>query len=288
MKSASVRPSSIIAKRAAARRRNERNCHSRKGRSATAAKHFGARGVGIEIEGHRVLEARAACALHAAAKPAVVGAIARLKVAQQRGERGAVGGRVAHVRGGGRDWLFDCGNKVAYERLVLPYLRTRGVNRLDGLLLTHGDVQHLGGAATLLDDFRPRVIVDSVLRDRSSTRKQLHTELARRGLGKALVQRGDLLRLNPGTTARVLYPPAGLARATADDKALVVQLETAGVRVLFLSDSGFATEQWLLENEPDLRSDIVITGQHARDLSGTLDFLARVHPRAVVCSARGS
>ena len=196
-------------------------------------------------------------------------------------------GGAAHLRTGGRDWLLDCGNKVAYERLVLPYLRTRGVNRLDGLLLTHGDVQHLGGAATLLDDFRPRVIVDSVLRDRSSTRKQLHTELARRGLGKALVQRGDLLRLNPGTTARVLYPPAGLARATADDKALVVQLEAAGVRVLFLSDSGFATEQWLLENEPDLRSDIVIKGQHARDLSGTLDFLARVQPRAVVCSARG-
>jgi competence protein ComEC len=196
-------------------------------------------------------------------------------------------GGAAHVRGGGRDWLFDCGNKVAYERLVLPYLRTRGVNRLDGLLLTHGDVQHLGGALTLLDDFRLRVIVDSVLRDRSATRKQLHTELARRGLGKALVQRGDLLRLNPGTTVRVLYPPAGLARATADDKALVLQLEAAGVRVLFMSDSGFATEQWLLENEPDLRSDIIIKGQHARDLSGTLDFLARVRPRAVVCSALG-
>ena len=196
-------------------------------------------------------------------------------------------GGAAHVRGGGRDWLFDCGNKVAYERLVLPYLRTRGVNRLDGLLLTHGDVQHLGGALTLLDDFRLCVIVDSVLRDRSSTRKQLHTELARRGLGKALVQRGDLLRLNPGTTVRVLYPPAGLARATADDKALVLQLEAAGVRVLFMSDSGFATEQWLLENEPDLRSDIIIKGQHAKDLSGTLDFLARVRPRAVVCSALG-
>ena len=196
-------------------------------------------------------------------------------------------GGAAHVRAGGRDWLLDCGSDVAYEHTVLPYLRTRGVNRLDGLLLTHGDVKHLGGAVTLLDDFHPRVIVDSVLRDKSSTRKALHAELARRGLGKGLYERGDLLRLDPKTTVRVLYPPAGLARATADDKALVVQLASAGTRVLFLSDSGFATEQWLLENEPDLRSDIVIKGQHAKDLSGTLDFLARVQPHTVICSALG-
>ena len=38
-------------------------------------------------------------------------------------------------------------------------------------------------------------------------------------------------------------------RATADDKALVVQLTVAGTRVLFMSDSGFSTEQWLLDLE---------------------------------------
>lgn len=196
-------------------------------------------------------------------------------------------GGASHIRAGGRDWLVDCGSKIAYERLVLPYLRTRGVNRLDGFVITHGDVQHLGGALTLLDDFRPRAIVDSALSDRSPTRRKLHAELARLGVGKGIHQRGDRVRLGPKATARVLYPPAGLPRPSADDKALVVQLDAAGTRVLFMSDSGFATEQWLLENEPDLRSDIVIKGQHAKDLSGTLDFLARVRPRAVVCSALG-
>ena len=194
-------------------------------------------------------------------------------------------GGAAHVRAGHCDWLLDCGGGSAYDHIVLPYLRTRGVNRLDGLLLTHGDVKHLGSALTVLDDFAPRAIVDSVLRDRSRTRKKLHAELARRNLGKALCQRGDLLRLGPGIQARVLYPPAGLARPSADDKALVIQLAAAGTRVLFMSDSGFATEQWLLENEPDLRSDVLIKGQHAKDLSGTTDFLARVRPAAVICTA---
>ena len=195
-------------------------------------------------------------------------------------------GGAAHLRTDGRDWLLDCGGDAAYDHIVLPYLRTRGVNRLDGLLLTHGDVKHIGAAPAALDDFRPRFLADSVLRDKSSTRKDLHAELARRGLGKGLYESADTIRIGRATL-RVLYPPAGLQRATADDKALVIQLEAAGTRVLFMSDSGFATEQWLMENEPDLRSDIVIKGQHAKDLSGTLDFLARVQPQAVVCSALG-
>ena len=57
------------------------------------------------------------------------------------------------------------------------------------------------------------------------------------------------------------------------------------MRALFMSDSGFSTEQWLLENEPDLRSDVLVKGWHAKDLSGTADFLAKVQPRAVVCTA---
>jgi competence protein ComEC len=83
----------------------------------------------------------------------------------------------------------------------------------------------------------------------------------------------------------VLYPPAGYQRPAADDKALVLRLECLKTRILFMSDSGFTTEQWLLQNEPNLRADVVIKGQHARDHSGTIDFLTAVAPRAVICSA---
>ena len=194
-------------------------------------------------------------------------------------------GGAVHLRSAGRDWLRDCGSTASYPRTVLPYLRTRGVNWLDGLLLTHGDAQHIGGASTALHDFHPRTIADSTLRDRSPIRRRLHEELAQRATGKALLWRGDFLHPSATATLRVLYPPAGHNRPLADDKALVVQLTSGGVRVLFMSDSGFATEQWLLENEPGLRSDIVVKGHHAKDPPGSADFLARVHPQAVVCSA---
>jgi ComEC/Rec2-related protein len=193
-------------------------------------------------------------------------------------------GSAIHVRAEGRDWLFDCGGEPEYERIVLPYLRARGVDRLDGLLLTHGDARHIGRASMVLDDFRPRRIIDSVLRDLSPSHRDFHAELAQRGLGKSLYVAGERLSLSPAVQVTLLYPTAGLARGLGDDKAFVLQLEAAGTRVLFMSDSGFLTEQWLLENEADLRSDVVVKGQHSRETSGGIDFLNRVKPRVVVCS----
>lgn len=193
-------------------------------------------------------------------------------------------GGAIHLRSEGRDWLVDGGSAFDYGRTLLPYLRSRGVNRLDGLVLTHGDSRHLGGVLTLLDDFQPRAIIDSPLRDRSPTRAALHDQLTARRLGKSISVRGDFLRPSPRTSLRMLFPPPGLKRNLADDKALVVQLSRGALRVLFMSDSGFGTEQWLLENEPDLRSDVLVKGHHTRDFSGTPEFLARVQPQAVICT----
>jgi beta-lactamase superfamily II metal-dependent hydrolase len=115
----------------------------------------------------------------------------------------------------------------------------------------------------------------------------LHATLASDGRGKGLYSRGDFIHLGHVATLRVLYPPAGLKRSSGADLALVLQLQVGGARALLMSDSGFFTEQWLLDNEPDLRSDIVIKGQHTKDFSGTASFLARVAPQAVVCSGLG-
>lgn len=194
-------------------------------------------------------------------------------------------GGATHLRAGGRDWLLDCGHVANYPRTILPYLRSRGVNRLDGLLLTHGDARHIGAALDAVNDFAPRVIADSPLKDRSSARESLHAEMAAKPLGKRILSRGDTIPLPREAEMRVLFPPPGLVRNTADDKALVVRLECAGRRVLFMSDSGFATEQWLIQNEPDLRADLLVKGQHSKDFSGTLEFLSRVQPAAVISSA---
>ncbi|HSI12205.1 MAG TPA: ComEC/Rec2 family competence protein [Chthoniobacter sp.] len=196
-------------------------------------------------------------------------------------------GGAAHIRADGQDWLLDCADEAHYNHTVLPYLRSRGVNRLDGLLLTHGNVKHMGAATVAIGDFRPALLAESILSDKSATRRKLHNWLAGQNRGKGLYMRNDFIQLGRGASLRVLYPPAGIKRTAAADMALVLQLQCGRTRALFMSASGFSTEQWLIENEPDLRSDILIKGQNAKDLSGTPDFLAHVAPKIVVCSPLG-
>jgi len=185
------------------------------------------------------------------------------------------------------DWLLDCGSASAFTYTVSPYLRSRGVNNLDGFLLTHGDSQHIGGAAELLREMAPAEVIDSPLADRSLYRRATHTALETLAKGKAIVRRGDTLTLAPGITLRVLFPPPDCRASSADDKALVLRLDAANKRILFTSDAGFLTERWLLENAPgqELQADILVKQMHARDFSGTPEFLKAVHPALIVASS---
>ncbi len=179
---------------------------------------------------------------------------------------------------------MDCGGVRDYVGAVLPYLRSRGVNRLDGVVLTHGDTAHVGGAWPVFGDFHPRWMADTTYADRSPVRRDVHARLAEATFGRRYLERGETFTLGLGVTMKVLFPPPEIVRPQADDKALVCRIEAAGLRVLLASDAGFSTERWLLENEPDLRADVLVTGWHSRDISGTPDFLSAVRPAAAVCS----
>lgn len=194
------------------------------------------------------------------------------------------GGAAIHLRSADQDWLIDGGAGWRYAGTTLPYLRSRGVNQLDALILSHGDSQHIGSAGQIFADFAPHLVLDSTVKDRSTTRKKFHSLLSEAQWGKAFARRGDVFPLGKATVT-VLFPPAGWQRSSADDKTLILRLDSAGHRILFTSDAGFTAERWLLENEPDLRADVLVKGQHAKDFSGTADFLARVQPQAVIVGA---
>jgi competence protein ComEC len=196
-------------------------------------------------------------------------------------------GAAIHLRTAGRDWLFDAGPARDYERVVYPYLRARGVNRLDGLVLTHGDAAHLGGAGAVFMDFRPRQLIDTGAADRSPLhRKFIELLLAEKRplrFGKA----NDEFKLSRAVTARVLFPPANFQTERADDHALVIELIVSGSRrVLLMSDSGEPTEKFLIENYPDLKTDVLIKGQHHTGISGTPAFLDCVRPQVIIATSR--
>ncbi|HEY2139281.1 MAG TPA: MBL fold metallo-hydrolase, partial [Chthoniobacterales bacterium] len=196
-------------------------------------------------------------------------------------------GGASHLRSAHQDWLIDAGPARDYDRVLLPYLRSRGVNRLDGVIFTHGGAGHLGGAGGVLADFRPRQLIDTAAQDRSPLHRKFIDLLAKEKRNRRVCQPGDEFKLSAEITARVLFPPAVFEGDHADDQALVLQVIVSGKPwALLMSDSGVATERVLLRNYPDLRSDILIKGQHHSGESGSPDFLDRVQPQVIVATSR--
>jgi competence protein ComEC len=195
-------------------------------------------------------------------------------------------GGAAWISAQGRDWLIDSGPTHGHDSVLLPFLHSRGLRALDGFLLTHGDAGHIGSATELLRACPPEHVVDSALDDRSANRKRLHAELSRLGIPKSPHRSGDQIVLGSETRLHILYPPGDVPRGVADDKGLVVQLRAGPTRILFMSDSGLYTEEWLMKNIPhELPSDILIKGSPRHGPSGDTAFLNVVKPRAVIATA---
>jgi len=196
-------------------------------------------------------------------------------------------GAAVHLHTRSADWLFDCGNDRSYERVVREYLHWAGVNRLSGLLLTHGDALHLGGTAQLLDDF-PRIrVLDNPAPDRSTIHRRLQRLFQERGIHSDALVAGDTFRLSRDIIAHVLFPPRSFSSPVADDQAFVFRVLVApAASILFMSDSGIKTEQALLARDSDLRSNIVIKGQHHSGESGSEAFLDAARPRLIIATSR--
>ena len=195
-------------------------------------------------------------------------------------------GGCAAIESGGKVWLLDCGAKRQFDGVVAPWLHGRGKSTPEGLVLTHGDAKHIGAAAELIENGPPGVLVESVLDDRSSQRRSLHRRIEELGIPKSLCRPGDSIRISGDATLKVLFPPAGIPRDLADDKTLVVRLDTARARVLFLSDAGPPTVDWLLKNAAsELPADIVVKGAHSSGVPVDTAFVDAVRPSLIVSTA---
>jgi len=131
-------------------------------------------------------------------------------------------GGAAHIRANGYDWLIDCGGERNYERTLKSFLHSRGVNCLQGILLTHGDAHHIGAALETIADFAPRETYDNPLEVRSSAQRRF-----RDAPGKPeprLLLRGDWLLLGRDVHAEMkkLHRPRG---ADQVERAVARQIE---------------------------------------------------------------
>ncbi len=196
-------------------------------------------------------------------------------------------GATVHLQSAGANWLFDCGGDRTYPRVVREYLHWAGVNRLSGVLLSHGDANHIGGTAQLLQDFPRTRFLDNPSPDRSAVHKKFQRLFREHGFKPGHLIAGDSFRLSHNVTADVLFPPKNFSSPIADDQAYVVRvLVGPATSILFMSDTGVNTEQQLLAQHLDLRTDIIVKGQNYSGESGSDAFLDAVQPRLIIATSR--
>jgi competence protein ComEC len=203
------------------------------------------------------------------------------------------GGEAALLNVHGHHWLLDCGHQNTFAPTVLPGLRTAGVNRLDGIVLSHSDADHIGATHSILQQFPTHRLFHPLhepwLAESSATRMRQLLEHNLPNLDPSPqftpLQRGDVVSLSPKLhPARLtaLYPTPNDRHPVGDDRGLVSSIELGHLRLLWLADAGFVTETALLNRKEDIRCDILLHGLHANDISGTYDFLAAAAPRLII------
>jgi ComEC/Rec2-related protein len=167
------------------------------------------------------------------------------------------GGHAVFVDAAGRknDWLVNCGDEDAVAFTLKPFLRAQGVNRVQKLVLTHGDVRSSGGAELLNELFGIGEIYTSPVHFRSGTYQKLVAEFEKPPGRRQIIHRGDT-----AGCWRVLHPDAADDFGPADNAALVLQGNFNGARVLLLSDLGRRGQSALLSHTNDLRAEVVIAG----------------------------
>jgi competence protein ComEC len=181
------------------------------------------------------------------------------------------------VPGRNNDWLVDCGNDNAVEFTLKPFLRAQGVNKIQRLILTHGDSRNIGGAESLDDLFGIGKIYTSPVSFRSRVYRDIIAEFEKPPARHQIINRGDT-----AGCWQVLYPDATNNFARADDNALVLLGNFSGTHILLLSDLGHDGQRALLTRTNDLRADIVVAGlpNEGKPLCNAL--LDAIQPKVVV------
>jgi len=194
-------------------------------------------------------------------------------------------GLAVAVRTAGHTLMYDSGpyysaESDAGERIVVPWLRRQGIAQLDGLIVTHRDWDHSGGARSVLETLPVQRLLDSLPDD--SPEAAVLRPLAR---NRAPCQGGHSWNWD-GVAFTLLYPPPekpATAGVKANHASCVLRIDAGGQGLLLTSDIEAPDEAWLLANAPEmLAAQTLVAPHHGSRTSSTAAFITAVNPQEVI------
>ncbi|HEX2567238.1 MAG TPA: DNA internalization-related competence protein ComEC/Rec2 [Burkholderiales bacterium] len=184
------------------------------------------------------------------------------------------------VRTANRALLYDAGPAFGPEadsgsRVIVPLLRAKGITRLDAMVLSHEDGDHIGGALSVLE---------------ALPADELRSSLPRGHPLNALAPawpcaRGTAWQWD-GVRFEILHPGAELPSARRNDGSCVLRISNARGAALLTGDIERAAEWDLVQHVASrLPSDVLVVPHHGSRTSSSPAFIAAVAPRWAIVAA---
>lgn len=174
--------------------------------------------------------------------------------------------------GGSNNPDFDTG-----ERIVAPFLRAKGVERIDYMVLSHAQQDHMGGLAFIARNFE----VGEFWWNGQGGLGRLGTALYEKGVMKRVVN-ASVDKLDVGGAVFEVLNPMGAMLNDENDNSLVLMARFGKRSFLFTGDIGEKAEERLLER--DLKADVLKAPHHGSRYSSSAAFIERVSPSIAVIS----
>lgn len=171
---------------------------------------------------------------------------------------------------------FDVGSKI-----VIPYLRRKGINKVDLLILTHPHLDHLEGLLPILRQLKVDAVLDSGFICDVSEYREFISTIKEKNIPYYKTKSGDNYIFGKNMEMLILNPlhTSNLGNdSDFNNHSIVVKLYYKNSNFLFTGDIEREAEKRLLVWQNILNSDVLKLGHHGSSTSTTLEFLDKVDP----------
>jgi len=198
------------------------------------------------------------------------------------------GGATVQIDAGGAP--FGSGSFDIGARVLAPALWARGIRRIDTLLTTHGDPDHVGGAMRLLGDFAPGEFWEGIEVPRHAPTQLLRAAAAVAGSRLQHRRAGESFEWGRARV-RVLHPPAPdweRPRVRNDDS-VVLEIVYGDVALLLTGDISAEVERQIVPLLTPARTRVLKVAHHGSRTSTSQTLLDTWRPRiALISAGRGN
>jgi competence protein ComEC len=201
-------------------------------------------------------------------------------------------GQVILIDGGGslsfgeESWERRRKPREVGEDVVVPFLKARGIQRIDWLVMTHGDADHIGGLKAVVEQLPVIHVIRNPHPPRTTLERELMDRLRRSGAIVFTAPLGVRWTLEPGVSWQFLHPGPlqhGHLDQTNNDS-VVFLLTVYGYRVMMTGDIEEKGEKTMLRHWDLPEVDVLKVAHHGSTTSTSEGWLDAIRPRMAVVS----